>query len=111
LRRTHACLRLLQGLDFPTNKLQLVLNRESSKTRVSAAEAAEVLGHPISWRLANDYAAMQSAALGAPLVMSQPKAKLSKDIRRIARQLAGVPTGSRAGWLPWRRQRASLATA
>ena len=25
LRRTHACLRLLQGLEFPTNKLQLVL--------------------------------------------------------------------------------------
>jgi pilus assembly protein CpaE len=111
LRRTHACLRLLQGLEFPTNKLQLVLNRESSKTRVSAGEAAEVLGHPIAWRLANDYAAMQSAALGQPLVLSQPKTKLSKDIRRIARQLAGVPTGNRTGWLPWRRQRASLVTA
>src|SRR6185503_12210625 len=41
LRRTHACLRLLQGLEFPTTKLQLVLNRESSKTRVSAAEAID----------------------------------------------------------------------
>ena len=37
LRRTHACLRLLQGLEFSTNKLQLVLNRVESKTRVSSA--------------------------------------------------------------------------
>jgi pilus assembly protein CpaE len=110
LRRTHACLRLLQGLEFPTSKLQLVLNRESSKTRVSAQEAYEALGHPITWRVKNDFAAMQGAALGRPVVLAQPKAKLSKDIRVIARQLAGVPATSRAGWLPWRR-RAALVGA
>jgi pilus assembly protein CpaE len=104
LRRTHACLRLLQGLEFPTNKLQLVLNRESSKTRVTAQEAYEALGHPITWRVKNDYAAMQGAALGQPVVIAQPKTKLSRDIRFIARQLAGVPSPSRAGWLPWRRR-------
>jgi pilus assembly protein CpaE len=112
LRRTHACLRLLQGLEFPTNKLQLVLNRESSKTRVSSAEAVEALGHPISWRIANDYAAMQGAALGHPVVLGQPKSKLSRDIRMIARQLAGVPVPSRrASLLPWLRRGASLVTA
>ena len=104
LRRTHACLRLLQGLEFPTNKLQLVLNRESSKTRVTAQEAYEALGHPITWRVKNDYAAMQGAALGQPVVIAQPKTRLSKDIRFIARQLAGVPSPSRASWLPWRRR-------
>ena len=111
LRRTHACLRLLQGLEFPTNKLQLVLNRESSKTRVSAAEAVDALGHPIAWRIANDYAAMQGAALGQPVVLAQPKSRLSRDIRVIARQLAGVPVASRGSWLPWRRRRPSLVTA
>jgi pilus assembly protein CpaE len=112
LRRTHACLRLLQGLEFPTNKLQLVLNRESSKTRVSSAEAVEALGHPISWRIANDYAAMQGAALGQPVVLGQPKSKLSRDILVIARQLAGVPVASRrTSWLPWLRRGASLVTA
>jgi pilus assembly protein CpaE len=110
LRRTHACLRMLQGLEFPTNKLQLVLNRESSRTKVSSSEAAEVLGHAITWRLSNDYAAMQGAALGQPVVLSQPKTRLANDIRGIARQLAGVPVASRAGWLPWRR-RVALMTA
>jgi pilus assembly protein CpaE len=110
LRRTHACLRLLQGLEFPTNKLQLVLNRVASKTRVSASEAADALGHPVTWRVANDYAAMQGAALGQPVVLTHPKTRLAKDIRLIARQLAGVPAPSRS-WLPWRRRGAALVTA
>jgi pilus assembly protein CpaE len=111
LRRTHACLRLLQGLEFPTTKLQLVLNRESSKTRVSADEAVEALGQPVTWRVNNDYAAMQAAALGQPVVLAQPKTRLANDIRLIARQLAGVPMVSRPGWLPWLRRRAALQTA
>jgi len=103
LKRTHACLRLLQGLEFSTSKLQLVLNRVESKTRVSSAEAIEALGHPVAWRIANDYAAMQSSALGNPVVMSHPRTRLSRDINVIARQLTGVPVASRGGWLPWRR--------
>jgi pilus assembly protein CpaE len=110
LRRTHACLRLLQGLEFSTSKLQLVLNRIESKTRVSSAEAIEALGHPVAWRVANDYAAMQSSAIGSPVVLQQPKSRLSRDIRLIARQLTGVPVTSRGGWLPWRR-RAALMSA
>ena len=110
LRRTHACLRLLQGLEFPTSKLQVVLNRVESKTRVTSAEAIEALSHPVTWRVANDYSAMQSAALGRPVVQSQPKSRLARDIQLIARQLAGAPTAARSSWLPWRR-RSALMTA
>jgi pilus assembly protein CpaE len=110
LRRTHACLRLLQGLEFSTSKLQLVLNRVESKTRVSSTEAVEALGHEVTWRVANDYAAMQSSASGRPVVQAQPKSRLTRDIRVIARQLAGVPVTSRNGWLPWRRTSALVTT-
>ena len=47
---------------------------------------------------------MQGAALGQPVVLSQPKVTPDQDIRLIARQLAGVPCASRSGWLPWRRR-------
>src|ERR687886_2809638 len=104
LRRTHACLRLLQGLEFPDGKLQVVLNRVESKTRVTSAEAIEVLGYPVTWRVANDYAAMQGSALGQPVVQTHPRARISNDIRLIARQLAGAPLPSRGSWLPWRRR-------
>lgn len=110
LRRTHACLRLLQGLEFSTSKLQLVLNRVESKTKVNSSEAIEALGHPVAWRVANDYAAMQSSALGSPVVVSQPRSRLTRDIQLIARQLSGAPMPSRGNWLPWRRGTA-LVTA
>jgi pilus assembly protein CpaE len=110
LRRTHACLRLLQGMEFSSNKLQVVLNRIQSKTKVNTSEAVEALQHPVTWHVANDYAAMQSSALGRPVVETKPKSRLSKDINLIARQLAGVPVGKSNAWLPWRR-RAALTIA
>jgi pilus assembly protein CpaE len=110
LRRTHACLRLLQGLEFPTNKLQLVLNRVSSRTRVTASEAVEVLGQAVAWQITNDYAAMQAAALGQPVTLARPKTRLAADLRLIARRLAGAPVSTGGSWLPWRR-RPVLVTA
>jgi pilus assembly protein CpaE len=108
LRRTQACLRLLQRLDFPDQKTQLVLNRVHSRTRVSESEAVQALGQPIAWRVANDYAAMMGAAFGQPVVLAQPKTQLARDIRGIARQLAGLPPEpKRRSWLPWRRGRAT----
>lgn len=110
LRRTHDCLRYLQGLEYSTSKLQLVLNRVESKTRISSSEAADALGHPITWKVANDYAAMQSSAIGSPVVLAAPKSRLTHDIQGIARQLVGAPVASRSAWLPWRR-RPMLVTA
>jgi len=110
LRRTHACIRVLQGLGFSMSKLQLVLNRVESKTRVSSSDAVEALGQPVTWRVANDYAAMRSSAIGSPVVLASPRTRLSRDIRGMARQLTGTPTSARSGWLPWRR-RAALAIA
>jgi pilus assembly protein CpaE len=103
LRRTHACIRMLQGLGFPTDKLKLVLNRAHSKTRITSEEAEEVLNHPITWQVANDFAAMKSAALGSPVVISQPKTPLARSVQEIARQIGGVPSlpGARSGWRAW----------
>jgi Flp pilus assembly CpaE family ATPase len=54
---------------------------------------------------------MQGIAMGQPVVQSAPKTRLAKDILHIARQLAGVPSASRSGWLPWRRRRTAMVTA
>ena len=105
LRRTHACLRLLQGLEFPTGKLQVVLNRVRSKTRISEAEAVEAIGQPVAWRVANDYAAMRAAAFGNPVVLDRPKSRLAKDVHAIARTLSGAPIVAHEGWRPWRRRK------
>jgi pilus assembly protein CpaE len=111
LRRTHACLRLLQGLEFPTGKLHVVLNRLRSRTRISEAEAMEALAQPVAWRVANDYAAMRAAAYGEPVVLAKPKSRLSRDIQSIARTLSGAPVATQEAWRPWRRRANSQALA
>jgi len=44
--------------------------------------------------------------LGQPVVTAQPNRQMARDMRAIARALAGVPVTGREGWLPWRRRHA-----
>ncbi len=104
LHRTHVRLAQLRRVGFATSKLRLVLNRVESRTRVSTSEAAHMLGYPHAWTVANDYAAMRSSAIGSPVVLSQPKSPVSRDIREIARLLTGAPIATRKGWLAWLRR-------
>jgi pilus assembly protein CpaE len=105
LRRTQGYLDLLSSLDFPMEKIQVLLNRAHSKTGITEPEIEEILGRSISWRVANDYAALKGVALGQPAILSQPKSPLAASIRAIARRIAGLnieqPRRSRwYGWLP-----------
>ena len=77
---------------------------ETEDARVDTLVARRSLGHPVAWRVRNDYAAMAGAALGQPVVVGSPKSRIARDVRSIAHQLAGVPVTERDGWLPWRRR-------
>jgi pilus assembly protein CpaE len=99
LRRTQAYLRLLGSLEFSMDKVQVLLNRAHSKTGISDGDMESILGRAITWRVANDYAALKGAAL------AQPNTPLATSIRIIARRLAGLgvdkPRSSRwPAWMP-----------
>ena len=105
LRRTQAYLRLLASLDYPMDKVQVILNRAMSKTGIEDDETEGILGMAISWRIRNDYAAMKGAAQGRPAVVSDPRSPLAWSIRAIARQIAGLeverpPLPRWRTWLP-----------
>jgi len=103
LRRTQAYVKLLSDLDFSMDKVQLVLNRAQSRTGINDMEIEDILGQPITWRVANDYAALKGAALGLPAVLAQPKTPLATSIRGIARRIAGLPneTAPVTRWPAW----------
>jgi pilus assembly protein CpaE len=103
VRRTQAYLRVLQGLEYPMDKIQVVLNRAHSKTGINEREIEEILGVPIAWRVANDFAAMKAAAVGEPVVTAQPRTSLATSIRAIARQIGGLVDDPRRtpGWRAW----------
>ncbi|HZP14673.1 MAG TPA: AAA family ATPase [Nocardioides sp.] len=96
LRRTQGCLQMLYGWGCSPDKLKLVLNRAASKTGIKSAEAEALLGYPIAWRVANDRTALQGAATGQPVVLSQPRSALARDVRLIARQVGGVQAKQRS---------------
>lgn len=91
LRRTQACLSVLQRWEYSTHRVKLVLNRAGARTTVSEEEAESVLDYPITYRVTNDSAAMESSAYGRPLVLYKPDSPVSVDIRTMARHLAGLP--------------------
>jgi pilus assembly protein CpaE len=91
LRRTQACLRLLAGWGCSPDKIKLILNRSASKTGIKTDQVEEILEYPITWRVSNDHAALEGAASGMPAAVHRPRSSLAGDIRRVARDVAGLP--------------------
>jgi Flp pilus assembly CpaE family ATPase len=91
LRRTQACLQMLQGWGCSPDKVKVVLNRATSKTGVKGDEVEGILGYPVAWRLANDHAVVRAAATGQPSLLAQPRSALAEGVRGVARQIGGVP--------------------
>jgi hypothetical protein len=92
---------MLQGMEYSTDKVKLVLNRATSNTGIKDADVESLLGYPITWRITNDRAAMRGMALGQPPVLTRPRTALTVDVRRIARHISGLPAERRSAWQLW----------
>jgi len=81
--------RLLETLDNAepdvADKVRLIANRYTPKAGVALAEAEELLGRPIAWKVDEDYVAAVSAInQGTPLRDSAPKSPLTRNIGKLA---------------------------
>jgi pilus assembly protein CpaE len=90
LRRTRTCLDMLQTMGYSADKVKVLLNRTSSKTNIDETQARKVIEQPIWWRVSNDHAVLAAAAAGRPVVLAEPLAPLSRDIRALARQIGNI---------------------
>jgi pilus assembly protein CpaE len=90
LRRTNACIRLLQRAQFPVEKLQIVLNRTGWRTCVENDQIEALLNYPVTWRIADDRTVLSAAAMGLPLVVNKPNVPIAVSIRTMARKVAGI---------------------
>ena len=105
LRRTRTCLDSLQTMGYSPDRVKVLLNRTSSKTNIDATQARKVIEQPIWWSISNDHAVLAAAAAGRPLVMTEPRAPLARDVAALARQIGNIdePKPSR-----WTRLRSAL---
>lgn len=84
--------RLMQYFDHIeglADKVKVIVNRLGLEdTQISLGKALETIGREIYWQIPNDYSSMvESRNNGVPLIMQAPRAKVTRSIEDLARQL------------------------
>lgn len=90
--------RITQFLNnFPAikDKVEIVVNRMGLEDAdISLKKALETIGRSVFWQLPNDYATMVGARnTGSPLCQFAPKARLTRSINDMVRQLSSGEPG------------------
>jgi len=89
IRSTQRALQIFDRLGYPRKKIRIVVNRWSKQIDLDLRQVEKFLGEPVVGFIPSDYqTAVTSINLGQPLVKSDSGAKISQEIRRIARTLS-----------------------
>lgn len=81
---------VMKQLQYPRDKIKVVVNRSSVDLGLRVQQVEEVLGMPVFARIPDDPRAVLSAVNhGIPCVVEAPKAPVSRAVMELARQLAG----------------------
>jgi pilus assembly protein CpaE len=90
LRATKRALKVFDHLDYPREKVHVVVNRWSKNIDVQLQKVEAHLGERLIGFVPNDYRrVMDSINLGNPLVRADPSSKITAEIRRIAALVSG----------------------
>ncbi len=90
IRATKRALKVFDRLDYPRDKVHIVVNRWSKNIDVQLQKVEAHLGERLIGFVPNDYRrVIDSINLGQPLVQTDPSSKLTVEIRRIAALVSG----------------------
>ncbi len=85
VKNAKLALETLRVLNYPANKIKLVLNRSNSRARLDVDEIERSLRLPILASVPSDGLLPASVNEGVPIVESHPKSKLAKAFEDVAR--------------------------
>lgn len=85
VKNAKLALETLRILNYPANKVKLILNRSNSKARLDVDEIERSLRLPISASVPSDGLLPASVNEGVPIVESHPKSKPAKAFEEVAR--------------------------
>lgn len=95
VKNAKLALETLRLLKFPTDKVQIVLNRANARARLDDKEIEGALKTKISAAIPSDGAVAASVNEGRPVVESAPKSRIAKGFESVAELVAGpVPEPS-----------------
>ena len=90
IRATKRALKVFERLDYPRDKIHVVVNRWSKGIDVQLQKVEAHLGEQLIGFVPNDYRkVMDSINLGRPLVQAEPSSKITAEIKRIAALVSG----------------------
>ncbi|MGA7270079.1 MAG: AAA family ATPase [Acidimicrobiia bacterium] len=95
VKNAKLALETLRLLKFPTDRVQLVMNRANARARLDDKEIETALKMKIEAAVPSDGAVAASVNEGRPVVESAPKSRIAKGFESVAELIAGpVPEPS-----------------
>ncbi len=91
VRNIKATLSALNDLNYPKEKIKLMLNREDSRTEIKPKDVETTLNQTLFSILPADYKLVSSSLnKGIPVVLLYPRAKISRSFVDLAVKIAGT---------------------
>lgn len=109
-RGARRMLDVFRSLEYPEQKVELVVNRYDKSSDLRIKDIESVLGHRISRAIPNDYAAVAASVnQGLPIGQSAPQSPVSEALMQWSAQLLGKPARDSENWLARAIRRAARA--
>jgi pilus assembly protein CpaE len=90
VKDARLCLEMMRSWGFSPDRVKLAINHSNAPNGVKPGDIEEVLNDRIFWTIPYDKAAVQMSQLGQPLVVSKPKAKVSRNLENLGAALTGA---------------------
>jgi pilus assembly protein CpaE len=102
IRNTIAMAETFQKIGYPPSKVQYLVNRADASAGIDPADLRTALGREPEYKIRSEGQVVATASnKGAPFVISDPGAGVSKDLIEVAGRLfGGAASGARSGTKP-----------
>ena len=91
LKNVRLVLEVMGSLGYPSEKIQLVLNRSNAYTGINVDNAESALGRKIDYQIINEYrGAISALNSGEPFMASRPDGPLGQSVSKFARDLDAI---------------------
>lgn len=101
IKSVQRTLQLFRELNYPENKVKIILNRYLKKSELSPDDLAHVFNQPVFSVISNDYRALtETVNKGRTIGQAHGVARINDDIAELAGRLAGISSSSakQSGW-------------
>lgn len=91
IRNTQRCMDLFGRLNYPKEKINLIINRYLPTDEITVEDVEDTLEHPVYWKIPNNYFTVMAAInRGVPIEQIEADSNIALNFNQLARQLTGI---------------------